>query len=236
MELGEQRRLLQQVREWFDSRVDHYAEEAPSGPTHAEAELLTRLPGPPARVIDVGCGAGRVAFALVELGYQVTGVDVSHRLLVAARASAVSRGLNVRLAVIGSTSQPFAANRFDGAVAIKVYAFVPSQRRRLDYLAEISRVLRPSGVLLLTSYVAPSEHAAASALAGDACHLHASSQFASLEPLDTFIEGRGYVHWFTEESLLAELSRSEFVIEAIERDEERRQVLVTLRKPQRVPE
>jgi SAM-dependent methyltransferase len=42
---------------------------------HTLARLTSLLPPPPARVLEVGCGRGALAAALIELGYRVTGVD-----------------------------------------------------------------------------------------------------------------------------------------------------------------
>ena len=50
-----------------------------AGATMAEADLevITKLlPAPPARVLDVPCGDGRIAFPLIRAGYDVTGVDI----------------------------------------------------------------------------------------------------------------------------------------------------------------
>jgi len=43
------------------------------------------------RILDVGCGYGRIAIPLVELGYEVTGIDISRALLRAARREARAR-------------------------------------------------------------------------------------------------------------------------------------------------
>src|SRR3954451_17796158 len=48
---------------------------------HGEAAFLPGLVEPPARVLDAGCGTGRVAIRLAELGYAVVGVDVDATML-----------------------------------------------------------------------------------------------------------------------------------------------------------
>jgi SAM-dependent methyltransferase len=55
---------------------------------HGEAGLFARLVPPPARVLDAGCGTGRIAVRLDELGYDVVGVDVDATMLDHARLAA----------------------------------------------------------------------------------------------------------------------------------------------------
>lgn len=55
---------------------------------HGEATFAAGLVDPPARVLDAGCGTGRVAVRLHELGYDVVGVDVDESMLTVARAEA----------------------------------------------------------------------------------------------------------------------------------------------------
>ncbi len=55
---------------------------------HGEATFVTTLVDPPARVLDAGCGTGRIAVRLDELGYGVVGVDVDPPMLEVARAEA----------------------------------------------------------------------------------------------------------------------------------------------------
>jgi SAM-dependent methyltransferase len=56
--------------------------------THGEATFVTGLADPPARVLDAGCGTGRVAIRLAELGYAVVGVDIDASMLAMAREEA----------------------------------------------------------------------------------------------------------------------------------------------------
>ena len=55
---------------------------------HGEATFCTALLPAPARVLDAGCGTGRVAIRLAELGYECVGTDVDPSMLAVARASA----------------------------------------------------------------------------------------------------------------------------------------------------
>ena len=55
---------------------------------HGEATFVTGLVEPPARVLDAGCGTGRVAIRLAELGYDVLGVDIDAAMLAMAREEA----------------------------------------------------------------------------------------------------------------------------------------------------
>lgn len=52
---------------------------------HGEAAFCASLRPAPALVLDAGCGTGRVAIRLAELGYRVVGVDVDSSMLAQAR-------------------------------------------------------------------------------------------------------------------------------------------------------
>lgn len=54
---------------------------------HGEADFVTRLAEPGIRVLDAGCGTGRVAWRLAEFGYLCTGIDSDASMLEAARAA-----------------------------------------------------------------------------------------------------------------------------------------------------
>jgi SAM-dependent methyltransferase len=67
--------------------AERFREMAASGEdVHGEAAFVTRLLPAPARVLDAGCGTGRVAVRLHELGYDVVGVDADPEMLFVAAA------------------------------------------------------------------------------------------------------------------------------------------------------
>jgi SAM-dependent methyltransferase len=51
-----------------------------------DVDLYAGLAAPGASVLELGCGAGRIAFALAERGFRVTGVDISPAMLAKAEA------------------------------------------------------------------------------------------------------------------------------------------------------
>ncbi|QWC86627.1 class I SAM-dependent methyltransferase [Nocardioidaceae bacterium] len=80
------------LREARGLTAQAYAEDvAPSpesaGQAHGEADLVASVVPPGARVLDAGCGTGRVAVRLAELGYRVVGVDSDAEMLDVARAA-----------------------------------------------------------------------------------------------------------------------------------------------------
>jgi SAM-dependent methyltransferase len=52
---------------------------------HGEARFCQALVPPGARILDAGCGTGRVGARLAELGYDVAGTDVDASMLAVAR-------------------------------------------------------------------------------------------------------------------------------------------------------
>jgi demethylmenaquinone methyltransferase / 2-methoxy-6-polyprenyl-1,4-benzoquinol methylase len=108
-----------------------------------------RLP-PGSVVLDLGCGTGRLAERLAR-AHRVFGVDVSHGMLLAARAS-VPPTLPVRFVRGSAFHLPFAERSLDGVGS----AFV---LRNLDdhpaAFSEAARVIRPGGRLVLLDLVRP---------------------------------------------------------------------------------
>ena len=71
-----------------DSYADRFAAAAAAGQdVHGEASFVHAL-APGGRVLDAGCGTGRVAIRLAELGHDVVGVDLDEGMLDRARRDA----------------------------------------------------------------------------------------------------------------------------------------------------
>lgn len=138
---------------WWD---DVYSDDSLAGEIYREREqrVLTwvdelQLPAR-ARVLEIGCGAGRLAAALGERGMIVDAVDASAGMVEKARAQIAQRGLGDRVSVqIADAEQTHAAGGdFDLVVAVGLLPWVASPAR---VVAEAARAVRPGGWLILTA-------------------------------------------------------------------------------------
>lgn len=93
------------------------------------------------RILEIGVGTGRVAVPLAEAGYDVTGVDISERML----AVLAAKGSAVRAQVADATDLPFEDDTFDGGLAVHVFHLIPDWPVAV---AELVRVVRPGGRIL----------------------------------------------------------------------------------------
>jgi SAM-dependent methyltransferase len=107
-------------------------------------ELLAgeQLVGRPTRVLDVGCGQGRVIELLEAAGYRVLGLDLASVALGAARQRL---GPTARLVQGDAFQLGLADGAFDVVISLG-YASVGSYP---GVQAELARVLRPDGVALV---------------------------------------------------------------------------------------
>src|SRR5438552_1278008 len=97
---------------------------------------------PPAKVLDVPCGDGRLSLELAGRGYQMTGVDLSADFLAAAQNSAKARGLSARFEQREMRDLPW-GEEFDGAFTFgNSFGYLDDEGDR-DFLVAISRALKP---------------------------------------------------------------------------------------------
>jgi len=103
------------------------------------------------RALDLACGTGDIAFALAARGADVTGLDVTHRMVELARAK--DTGPNrARFVTADMMSLPFPDATFDLVTTGYGIRNVP---RIETALTEIRRVLRPGGVVLSLDFNRP---------------------------------------------------------------------------------
>lgn len=124
---------------------------------HGEARLLQRLlsqasPAPHRRVLEAGCGTGRVAIELARQGYDVVGVDVDPSMVTEGRVDAETAGVGVHWVVgdlldvadLTAGHGPFGLVAAPGNVMVYL-----APGTEPDVVAALASVLAPGGHLVV---------------------------------------------------------------------------------------
>lgn len=102
-----------------------------------------------ARVLDVGCGGGLAAEAMVKRGAQVTGLDASAQMLQAAAVHAEESKLEIDYTE--GTAEEYAQQQactFDVITAFEMIEHVPDPERTM---IAMGKLLSPGGLLVLST-------------------------------------------------------------------------------------
>ena len=109
-----------------------------------------RLGGLPARLLDIGCGAGRNAVPLAKLGWRVTGTDSSQPMLRAAAAR--EGGRRLQLANAEMAALPIRSASADFIVAHGIWNLARSGAEFRAAVCEAARVARPGAALFIFTF------------------------------------------------------------------------------------
>lgn len=144
---------------------------------HGEAALCASLVDPGARVLDAGCGTGRVAIRLAELGHDCVGVDLDESMLAVARTRAP--GLSWRsadLAAFDLVADGLPA--FDLVVAAGNVVPLVAEGTEARVVARLAAHVRPGGLLV-------------SGFGLDRAHLPAAAALVALDDYDAWCAAAG---------------------------------------------
>jgi 2-polyprenyl-6-hydroxyphenyl methylase/3-demethylubiquinone-9 3-methyltransferase len=99
-------------------------------------------------VADIGCGAGTQSMLWAVDGHRVRGLDISAPLVTLGQRRAAEQGVAVELSVGSATMLPYPDESFDVVLLPELLEHLPQWQPCLD---EAARVLRPGGVLYLST-------------------------------------------------------------------------------------
>lgn len=163
-----------------DEYAARFAALARSGvDVHGEATLCASLVPVGARILDAGCGTGRVAIRLAELGYACTGVDSDRSMLAAARRA--SAGVTWVDGDLGDLDEaPLGDQSFDLIVMAGNVVPLLAARTEATAIAALAHRLSPGGLLV-------------AGFGLDRAHLPSSAKVVPLDDYDIWCAAAGLV-------------------------------------------
>ena len=140
--------LMRQIEEYWSRRAESFAEGMfePLSVRRWLNVLLREFPQErDINILDIGTGPGFFAVSLAKLGYQVTAVDYTERMLDIARENAGDAAGNISFRLMDAQKLDFEDNCFDVIVTRNVTWNLPDPQRAYS---EWFRVLKNGGMLL----------------------------------------------------------------------------------------
>jgi SAM-dependent methyltransferase len=149
--------MSEAAQAYWDANAEAYSFAHP-----LERAWLAELPTG-ARILDYGCGYGRMTAELRAAGWRAVGVDFS--------AGMIERGRRAHPALdlrqIGGLPLAEPDGAFDAAVLFAVLTCIPADAGQCALVAELRRLIRPGGLLYISDYLLqPGERYAARYEAG----------------------------------------------------------------------
>lgn len=145
------------VRDAFanPARVDHYRSQATEiGLWDSERIVFDRTLPRDGRILDLGCGTGRIALGLARRGFTgVVGIDLTPELIAVAELLAADEGLPVEFSVGNARALELGDASFDAVVfGFNGLMQIPGRGERRRALGEVARILRSGGVFVFTAH------------------------------------------------------------------------------------
>lgn len=118
--------------------------------TPFQADVFEQYVNTDGRILDVGCGYGRILNELYHMGYKnLTGIDFSTGM--------IERGKrqfpHLTLLVKEDESIDFPDSHFDAVILFAVLTCIPSDYEQRKLISEIKRVLKPGGILYINDFL-----------------------------------------------------------------------------------
>lgn len=133
--------------EWSDEEFFRSGEQSVAGDILNDMENVCQGKDPKhMRVLEIGCGAGRITRALGRIFGEVHGVDVSGEMVARAREAVADMPHVHVYQNNGYDLSVIPAVEFDFAYSFIVFQHVPSREIIENYVREVCRLLRPGAL------------------------------------------------------------------------------------------
>ena len=142
---------------WAAPFYDVYCGAVGLGRGFRERTLQVAAIRPGEKILDVGCGTGvltRMALDIAGPGGSAVGIDPASKMIRVSRETAARLGSQAEFKVAAIEALPFPDASFDGVVSSLMLHHLPPETKRQG-LAEVLRVLKPGGRLVIADFASP---------------------------------------------------------------------------------
>lgn len=152
--------ILQQVKDNYNLCANEFSRTR-SYNWEIMKELAVKYVKGGMKILDVGCGNGRLLELFGNKNVEYFGIDNSEKLIEEARikarkleilASGDSGRRNWEFEIADVFDLSFGENEFDIVFCIAVLHHIPSKELRQKAMNEMGRVLKPGGILIMTNW------------------------------------------------------------------------------------
>jgi ubiquinone/menaquinone biosynthesis C-methylase UbiE len=146
-----------QVRSYYrdPNIVRHYLDATNRvGLWDSEKQVFGRLFAREDSLLELGCGAGRIAIGLYELGYRnLLATDFSPEMVHEGHNASECLGYDIPFRVADATKLTFSPESFQGVIfGFNGLMQIPGRERRRTAMREVYRVLQNHGVFVFTTH------------------------------------------------------------------------------------
>jgi ubiquinone/menaquinone biosynthesis C-methylase UbiE len=101
------------------------------------------------KILDYGCGNGRLLELFAGKNIEYSGADISQKLIDIAQSKYPNHDFQK---ISGSQKLPYPDDYFNGVYSIAVFHHVPSKQLKAEMANELYRITKPDGHIIITAW------------------------------------------------------------------------------------
>ncbi len=142
------------VRQWYEDKknVDEMVHWDKGSLKKWEQAVVGFFPKE-AKILDVGCGMGREAFALSDMGFSIIGIDISEEVIKQVTQLSMQKCYDIPYLKYDGHTLPFDDGSFEVVIIwAQTFGIMHGAAYRNDFLNECKRVLKKGGLLSFSGH------------------------------------------------------------------------------------
>lgn len=146
---------LKIVTNWYttEKSYEYMPEANKNGLKVWEKSVVSQCFPQNSHILDIGCGMGREAFALHDMGFKITAVDISEPIITKATQLAIESKRKIEFFLTNGFYLPFDNDIFDIIIMwSQTFGLFYGRESQIHILQECKRVLKKGGILSFSGH------------------------------------------------------------------------------------